>query len=129
MSEGETMKIDELSKAIERELTLQMETSTDAVKNSIREVATEVRDEIQANAPVGASGDYAGSWRTKPTEETMTSITYTVYATKKGYPLAHLLEFGHAKRGGGRTRALPHIKPAEDKAVELLEDKIRRGLS
>ena len=123
------MKISELTREIEKELTLQMETSTKVVKSSIKEVASEVKDEIQAGAPVGASGDYAKSWRTKVTEETPTSITYTVHATKKGYPLAHLLEFGHAKRGGGRTRAIQHIKPAEEKAGQLLEERIRRGLS
>lgn len=123
------MKISELTKEIEKELTLQMETSTQVVKSSIKEVASEVQDEIQANAPVGASGKYAKSWRTNVTEETPTSITYTVHATKKGYPLAHLLEFGHAKRGGGRTRAIQHIKPAEDKAGQLLEERIWRGLS
>lgn len=123
------MKVSELAKEIEKELTLQMETSTKAVKSAIREVATEVKNDIQANAPVGASGDYAKSWRAKATEETMTSITYTVHATKKGYPLAHLLEFGHAKRGGGRTRAFPHIKDAEERGAVKLEEMIRRELS
>ena len=122
------MKVSELANEIERELTLQMETSTQVVKSSIKQVAKEVKEDIQANAPVGASGKYAGSWRTKATEETPTSISYTVYATKKGYPLAHLLEFGHAKRGGGRTRAFPHIKHAEDRGAERLEEMIRRGL-
>ena len=123
------MKVSELAKEIEKELTLQIESSTDVVKRSIKQVATEVKDDIRSNAPVGASGDYAKSWRTKPTEETMTSITYTVHATKKGYPLAHLLEFGHAKRGGGRTRAFPHIKDAEDRGADRLEEMIKRGLS
>ena len=123
------MKVSELSKEIEKELTLYSETSTEAVKNAVREAAGELKEDISGNAPVGASGDYAKSWRTKVTEETQTSITYTVHAGKRGYPLAHLLEFGHAKRGGGRTRAISHIKPAEERAEIKLEGMIRRGLS
>ena len=122
------MKIDDLSKEIERELTLQMETATDAVKQAIKETATEVKDDISEHAPVGRTGRYARSWRVKKTEETGTSVTYTVHATKDGYTLAHLLEFGHAKRGGGRTSARPHIKSAEERGVRSVEEKIRRSL-
>ena len=42
--------------------------------------------------------------------------------------LAHLLEHGHAKRGGGRTRAIPHILPAQEAAEEQLMNDIERGL-
>lgn len=122
------MKVSELSGAIERELTLYMETSTETVKNAVRETAEDIRNEIRSGAPVGKSGMYAKSWRTRQTEDTPTSTTYTVYAGKGGYPLAHLLEFGHAKRGGGRTKAIPHIKPAEEHGAAELEAKIRSRL-
>ncbi len=122
------MKIADLSKEIEKELTLQMETSTKAVKQAIKETATEVKNDIAEHAPVGRSGRYAKSWRTRKTGETLTSVTYTVYAGKDGYSLAHLLEFGHAKRGGGRTRAKPHIKNAEERGALSVEEKIRRKL-
>lgn len=42
--------------------------------------------------------------------------------------LAHLLEHGHAKVGGGSVKAFPHVKPAADEAfkytLDLLDDKI-----
>ena len=122
------MKVSELSKAVCDELTQLQKTSTQAVKQAARETASDVRDDIKAGAPHGKSGRYAGSWRTRMTEETMTSITYTVHAGPDGYRLAHLLEFGHAKRGGGRTKMIPHIKPAEERGIEEFESKIRSKL-
>lgn len=122
------MKVDELSKAIEKELTLYMESSTETVKREVKRVATDVKKDISDHARVGRRGKYAKSWQTKLTDETATSVTVTVHANKNGYNLAHLLEFGHAKRGGGRTRAFPHIKPAEQNGIRELERNIRREL-
>ena len=51
----------------------------------------------------------------------------TVHSPKK-YQLAHLLEKGHAKRGGGRTKAVPHIAPAEESAVKQLESDIKKAI-
>lgn len=122
------MKIEQLSKAIEQELELQKESATKAVKNAAQETARSVKEDISANAPKGRTGKYARSWRSKKTEETPTSVTYTVHANKDGYRLAHLLEFGHAKRGGGRVFARPHIRAAEERGSREFEDRIRRNL-
>ena len=49
--------------------------------------------------------------------------------SKNRYQIAHLLEHGHAKRGGGRVAAIPHIAPAEQHGEEMLTQLIEEALS
>ena len=82
--------------------------------------------DISQNAPK-RTGVYKKSWATKKTKETSNSLVMTVHS-KNRYQIAHLLEHGHAKRGGGRVAAIPHIEPAEAAGASLLQQKIERGL-
>ena len=69
------------------------------------------------------TGAYAKSWAVKKTKENSHSLEMTVHS-KNRYQLAHLLEKGHAKRGGGRVAGKPHISPAEESGVQLFEKLI-----
>ena len=42
---------------------------------------------------------------------------------------ATAVEHGHAKRGGGRVAAIPHIAPAEEHGADMLETLIEKALS
>ena len=55
------------------------------------------------------------------TENNSLGTVYTVHARK--YQLTHLLENGHAKRNGGRTKAQPHIAKGETLAIKELKQK------
>ena len=81
---------------------------------------------MEDTSPV-RSGEYRKSWAAKKTLDRSGKLTVTVYNRKKP-GLTHLLEKGHAKRGGGRVEGTPHIAPAEEYAVDELEKRIRRGL-
>ena len=98
-----------------------------AMKKAVRKSATQVKNEISANAPKD-TGAYAKSWATKRTGENSHSLEMTVHS-KNRYQLAHLLKKGHAKRGGGRVSGKPHIAPAKEKGVQLFEKLIEETLS
>lgn len=121
-----TVSVDQLADVIIQGLTEYADAKSDMVKQSVKDVSKEVRKEISENAPK-RTGAYKRSWAVKKTNETSNSLTMTVHS-KNRYQIAHLLEHGHAKRGGGRVAARPHIAPAEEHGVTLLEQKIERGL-
>ena len=79
------------------------------MKKAVKKAGNDVRKEIQSTAPK-QTGAYAKSWAVKTTRESAEKLEVTVHS-KNRYKLAHLLEFGHAKRGGGRTKAQSHIAP------------------
>ena len=123
---GKKISISQLSAAVTEAVREYADTATEEVKQAVTETGDTVRDEIRRNAPKD-TGRYARSWTVKKTKETSQSLTVTVHS-KDHYQLAHLLEFGHAKRGGGRVAAQPHIAQAEEHGIEQLEEKLRKAL-
>ena len=120
------VKIDNLASEIMKGLMEYKNLATADMKTAVRKAGRTAKQDIQANAPK-KTGAYSKSWTVKTTKETSESLELTVCSPKK-YQLAHLLEKGHAKRGGGRTQAQPHIAPAEENAVKQLESNIKRAL-
>ena len=97
-----------------------VETTTDVID----EVSKEAVKKLKQDSPKGAKGKYAKGW-TRKVETGRLTVGATVYGKRGTYQLAHLLENGHAKRGGGRTAPIVHIKPVEEWAISEVEKKIR----
>lgn len=121
------VKIENLSGAVMEELKKYAAFTTEKVKDAVQNAGKTVRDEIKASAPSN-TGKYGKSWTIKTVKETADSLELVVYSGNK-YQLTHLLEFGHAKRGGGRVAARPHIASAEEKAIKALEEEIQEAIS
>ena len=123
---GRKISISQLSAAVMEQLNEYAELATEDMKEAVKKAGTAVRKDIEASAPRN-TGDYAKSWAVKKTRETSASLMLTVHSRNR-YQLAHLLEYGHAKRGGGRVPAQPHIAAAEQEGIRQLEEGIRKAL-
>ena len=120
------VQIDNLASEVMKGLMKYKNLVTSDMKVAVRKAGQSVKKDIQANAPK-KTGAYSKSWKVSTTKETSESLELTVHSPKK-YQLAHLLEKGHAKRGGGRTKAVSHIAPAEESAVKQLESDIKKAI-
>ena len=94
-----------------------------AAEEAVTEVSKEATKKLRQTSPK-RSGKYGKGWASK-VEKTATTAEATVYGKTGTYQLAHLLENGHAKRGGGRVNGNTHIKPVEEWAISEVEKKIR----
>ena len=102
----------------------------------LKKIGEESVAEIKKIAPVykgknkkTAKGAYRRNWTYRVDKE-RGRINVTVHVKGQNYRLTHLLEYGHASRGGGRAKAIPHISIINEKAekqVDKLLEEIANG--
>ena len=79
-----------------------------------------------AQSSFSGTGKYAAGWTSQAKEGRYSSQGIIYNRAKPGLP--HLLEHGHAKRGGGRTDGKEHIAPVEQEVIKSFEEAIKEKL-
>ena len=118
--------IDRLTAEIEKIL----ENYGENVQQNINEVVGEITKKgaktlNQQSGQTFGGKKYRKSWTTQ-VETGRTSARGTIYSKIPGLP--HLLEHGHALRGGGRVDGRAHIAPVEEALVREFEQKVKSKL-
>lgn len=108
------------------------------ITNALKEYTTEIEEgleeaqmkaaqdgakKLRSSSPKN-TGKYAKGWRAKKEDR-----GWVIYNSTRGQ-ITHLLEKGHAKRGGGRVPGRVHILPVEEQAIDQYErevEKVIRG--
>lgn len=122
---GKKIRIDQLAVSIVGELEKYSTTTGTNVKECARKITKKACNELKQSSPK-KSGKYSKGWKTTIVAENATSINIVIHETV--YQLTHLLEKGHAKRGGGRVNGIPHIAPIEQKYGEELLKEVEKIL-
>ena len=105
---------------------------SEIVEQSAREAAEIATNQLKNTSPrgKGIKGHYASGWTVK--DETQGAMATFIVYNKKKPQLTHLLENGHVVRNKkgtyGRARAIKHIKPAEEAAIQKFELRVRARL-
>lgn len=118
--------------AIPEDLVSVMQKYTDETKQQIedgmRQIGRDTVRRLRDTSPQ-KTGKYAKGWKAE-VSTTADGVHLTVRETSRLACLTHLLENGHKiyKHKDRRTRAYPHIQPAEDWAAEQAEKLIQKAV-
>lgn len=113
----------DLAASISAELQKYNDDIIDGLKTEIKNISKETVTKLKNTSPRN-TGVYAKGWTYKIAYESNDDIRVQIYNKTKPQ-ITHLLEYGHAKRHGGRVNGNPHIKPAEQEAKTRLENYIK----
>lgn len=110
---------------LSKEIAKSLSNYTNEVTEKLEEVKIKVAKDTVKNLKSAGNfedltGDYRKGWSRKRVG------TAEVIHNRTDYQLTHLLEKGHVKRGGGRTRVFPHIGQAEEKAIDDFVSEVEK---
>lgn len=120
--------------------------TTDTLADSIRDILEEYGDEVKGNLDeitkkIAQKGQQAIKneskskfngkryWKGWKVDLQVGRLDTKATIYNESLPgLPHLLEYGHAKRGGGRVQGTVHIAPVEEQLVNEFEKQVRSKL-
>jgi hypothetical protein len=124
------INIDQLAAEIAKGLAEYSQDVVEKVNVSSEKVGKAAVKKLKQTSPK-KTGKYAKSWTMKTEKAIGQPHTRIIHAKAPHYRLTHLLEYGHAKVGGGRVEGRPHIRPAEEEVIREftreVEEAIKRG--
>lgn len=123
------IKPENLGDAISEYLSNYTEEVTEDIFQGVEKIANEVNAEIKSRISFKQpTGKYVKAFRIKETFRDKRNRRMTWYVAAPHYRLTHLLEFGHAKASGGRTKAYKHIVYGEDIAEKKMNMLVERAV-
>lgn len=120
------VKPEDIQKVVKDYLKDWIEDIEEDVEETTNDLTKQAVKELKQTSPRGngtRGKPYWKGWTQQKNRRINGKYTVKIH-NKTNYQLTHLLEFGHVTRNGGRTKAIPHIRPLEEKYSKLYEEKI-----
>ncbi len=125
------IKIDQLAAEIAKGLAEYSQDVVEKVNVSSEKVGKEAVKQLKRTSPrrpPPIGGKYAKSWTMTTEKEIGQPHKRIIHVKAPHYRLTHLLEYGHAKVGGGRVEGRPHIRPAEEMVIQEFVSEVEEAI-
>ena len=96
------------------------------IQRTGQRAAKTLREESRSKFKTHSDYHYAKGWTAKM--EKSRYDAHSIVHNKNAPGLPHLLEHGHAKRGGGRVAGRPHIAPVEEAIISEFEREVAKNV-
>ncbi len=126
---SKSIKPDQLTAALEKELGLYSEEVTEKANNAGRNAIKKLVELTKANAPKGRRGAFAKSIAMKEDTAEHGGKVFIWYVKPPNHRLTHLLAHGHATKNGGRTKADPFLHNAVDTVLPEYEKEVEEAIT
>ncbi len=124
--EVSNVSIDRLSGVISTNLNTYSRTIVEGIEKAAEKTVDEMVARTKQRSTTKLSrGKYARSIASEVGLNTISARSRIWYVKKPRYRLAHLLNNGHAVRGGGRVSGDQHVTKATEKAITDFETRVR----
>lgn len=125
------IKLEDLGKAISKELTIYSEGVRDRVNTAGAKAIKELERRTKDTAPFNARAyhrHYVDLIATKTEKSRTGDDTHIWYVKPPGHRLTHLLVDGHETKDGGRTRADPFLANATAAVLPEYEQEVEEAV-
>jgi hypothetical protein len=118
------ISVDQLANEIAKGLAEYTKDIIEGIDDASERIVKNAVKELKAESPK-KTGEYAKGWAKKTEKKFGETNSHIIYNKNKP-GLAHLLEYGHAKRGGGRVQGKSHIRPVEEQVINEFTAEVEK---
>ena len=120
------IKVGELPEALSSIFNEISKKTLNLLEEASDKTADAVVSKLKATSPK-KTGKFAKAW-SKQKIKGLFSKGNIVYVKAPHYRLTHLLEWGHAKRNGGRVQGRKFVEPVEQEANRIFVEEVERNI-
>lgn len=118
------ISIDQLANEIAKGLQEYSSDVIDGIDEASEKISKNAVKKLKQDSPKDTK-KYSKGWAVKTEKKYGETNSHIIYNKNKPQ-LTHLLEHGHAKRGGGRVEGQPHIRPVEEQVINEFTAEVEK---
>ena len=118
------ISIDQLANEIAKGLQEYSSDVIDGIDEASEKISKNAVKKLKQDSPKDTK-KYSKGWAVKTEKKYGETNSHIIYNKNKP-GLTHLLEYGHAKRGGGRVEGKSHIRPVEEQVINEFTAEVEK---